>query len=188
VQRKRAANQGDRGSTPTRESVIATSWSLSWPLGYRRTETQHCKDELAVLLSTAIRTYRRRDLNLAERDKWEGREVARRIEAAFALYNIPDDWPEPMQWEWLARVLLGKHFPGCRVLSKAQGGPRKIELARLGELKSALAEEFERYKAANPKLRKAATSFLDGHSKECKEAGFSDAKSFAQAMRQLSRH
>ena len=115
----------------------------------------------------------------AERLKLENEETEARIEAAFALYDIPEDWPELAQWQQLAICLLGEHFTGCKSLDKGRGGPGEERRERQRDL----FREFKAYEAtATIKGRPARMRFLNKYNKKCAELGFTNEKSFAQAL------
>jgi hypothetical protein len=66
-----------------------------------------------------------------------------RIEAAMALFDVPNSWPEAVQWQWLALCLLGKHYRGCRTLTKGPGAPPTVPPEEYIKL-SASFEDFKR--------------------------------------------
>lgn len=109
-----------------------------------------CKDALRNFLREPIKAYRAGTLETPEGRKAIARETEDRIEALFALYSIPDDWPMDMQWEWLARFLAGEHFPGCKTLNRGPGGPSDETKLRREQLKQALRTEFEAFKSGFP--------------------------------------
>jgi hypothetical protein len=71
------------------------------------------------LLNTPIRL---RGVPDDQRDEFQSKEVQARWDAAYELYGIPADTPEPAKSMALAARLLGEHFKGCRVLSRQPGG------------------------------------------------------------------
>jgi hypothetical protein len=151
--------------------------------GYRRARAVYSKAALRAKLNSPIKEYLFKDSRWRE----SKRQTEVRIEAAFALYNIPDDWEQSLQWEWLARSLLGNCFKGCKTLSQGRGGPRKERLKLLAQYKNALAKTYEQYRAEHPEFSEltAATCFLKKHPKESLEVGIRKPKSLAQAMRRI---
>jgi hypothetical protein len=138
------------------------------------------REHLKQLLETPIKKYQKPALSPLQ----ENHEVAKRIEAAFAYYRVGHDLADLTQWQELALCLLGDHFRGCRGLTKGVGGRPRDKHA---DLKRKLAETFEQYRTANEHFsaRAAATNFLRKYRQDCEAAGYTDAKSFAQAMQQL---
>jgi hypothetical protein len=138
------------------------------------------KAALRVLLAVPLRADKLP--SGTERLKAEKAHIDERIEALFALYDIPDEWPPIDQWEQLARRLAGEHFKGCRILSKGAGGPSEARREKQREL-------FRQFQSFAPHLARssAAVNFLREHRIECRDAGFTTAKSFAEAAARFFR-
>jgi hypothetical protein len=135
------------------------------------------KKALRELLKTPIAAYKFKQGRDGE--KMKGEEIAARIKAAFALYDIPEDWPELDRWHQLAMCLLGAHFPGCKVLSKGRGGPGEARREKQRDLfREFLAEEAK----ATIKGKPARMRFLNRNNKRCAELGFTTERSFSQAL------
>jgi hypothetical protein len=144
------------------------------------------KEGLLKLLSTPMRVNR---LTGLAQETAKKRGFDDRIEAMFAYFDIPDDWPELLQWRQLALCLAGKHFFGCRTISRGIGGPSKSTRERKKQSAHALLIQFKAYQSEHPQLRDnaAATNFLKKFRVDCSKAGFSKWKSFLQAMRKLEK-
>jgi hypothetical protein len=149
------------------------------------------KAELREILLEPIRAYGNR---VESMETPEGRQAiaqARldREECLFALFDISNDWPEDLQWRELALSLAGELFPGCRTWEKGRGGPSEDRRKRIAALKEDI---FTRFEAVKHKRRcsdfSIAEIFLKStsqHLADCNAAGFSDAKSLAQAMQTI---
>jgi hypothetical protein len=114
----------------------------------------------------------------------------KRIEVMFALYNIPADWPEELQWHQLALWLAAEAFAGCRTLERGLGGPTLKTLRNNRDLKRELLEQFDAYQRTHPGFRDltVATNFLKLTSKyraACHALRLRDPKSLAQAIRSI---
>jgi hypothetical protein len=144
------------------------------------------EEDLRAFLREPIRAYRLKATTAEGRDKIIAQETADRIEAMCVLYHIPDDWPDDVQWEWLARCLAGEAFAGCRTLSRGLGGPRKSTLAETRKKKDSLSLQFEAYRRAHRFSEiAAADNFLKKNLAACNAAGIYKPKSLVQAMRAL---
>ena len=141
--------------------------------------------ELRRLLSKPIRVNK---IAPERRDAINREQTALRERALFALYHIPDDWPDLSRWEWLALHLAGELFSGCRTIEKGKGGPSIRRRRDIADRRMALFRQFETYFAAHSHLRRqrAAEEFVRKNRKACSEAGLSDGKSFPQAMKKIS--
>jgi hypothetical protein len=117
-----------------------------------------------------------------ERFSAEKKHTDERIEALFALYDIPEEWPLIDQWEQLARRLAGEHFKGCRILNKGAGGPSEERREKQREL----FRQFQ-YFQLHLSRSSAAVRFVREHRQECRAAGFTAAKSFAEAAARFFR-
>ncbi len=135
------------------------------------------KNELRKLLNTPIEAYKFKPG--IEGEKLKKQAIDARVEAAFALYDIPEDWPELAQWQQLAVCLLGAHFTGCKVLIKGRGGPGEERREKQRNLfREFLAEESR----STIKGKSARMRFFNKHNKRCAELGFTTERSFAQAL------
>ncbi|MGD0563494.1 MAG: hypothetical protein ABSA66_10410 [Roseiarcus sp.] len=144
------------------------------------------KEDLRAFLRKPIRAYRLKATTAEEQDRLIAEQTADRIEAMCILFDIPGDWPDDVQWEWLARCLAGEAFAGCRTLSRGLGGPRKSTLAMARKKKESLSLRFEAYRRAHRLSESAAAAnFLNKNLADCNEVGLYTPKSFAQAMRAL---
>jgi hypothetical protein len=123
-----------------------------------------------------------------QRAEVEKDEIAKRERALFRRYYIPDDCAELQKWQWLAWALAGELFPGCRVRSKGKGGPSIRRRRELVDRRLDLSRQFLQYRRDHPYLRRqrAAEKFVEQNRKACAEAGLTDGKSFAQAMKKIS--
>jgi hypothetical protein len=110
---------------------------------YRRVRASNFKTQLREKLDTPIKQYRYTD-----QTKWSStkREINIRIEAAFAFFGIPEEWPESLQWQQLAMHLLGAHFKGCRTFAKSVGGAPAVA----PEEYQKLASDFDRFAQSKP--------------------------------------
>jgi hypothetical protein len=111
--------------------------------------------------------------------------------ALFAYYGIPEEWPEETRYYWLAGRLAADLWPRCQALAKRRrGGPSEKRLAMLNKRKLALHKKFEPFRLERPKLSRirAAELFMadDKNKRACEKAGFTQPKSFSQAMKEIS--
>jgi hypothetical protein len=143
---------------------------------------------LRKLLNTPIRANKIRDAK--RRQQFIAKEIARRERALFALYYIPDDWPDSIRWERLARHLAGELFAGCRVIEKGQGGIRKVRRLQIEEQRIKLFQKYERYlkdyHIAHPYWTRnrvtAAKNFIEENRQACTEVRLTTARSFLKAL------
>jgi hypothetical protein len=124
-----------------------------------------------------------------EREAMKKRETDARIEALFALYNIPTEWDELLQWRQLALCLAGEHFAGCRTLDEGRGGPSKATIEAHETQKLELLAEFDAIKIARPDLSDIAVASVILKQKQsrelCAAVRLTKPKSLVQAMRRL---
>src|SRR5262249_42487175 len=124
------------------------------------------------------------------------KEIARRERALFAFYHIPDDWPDSIRWEWLARHLVGKLFDGFRVIETGRGGMRKVRRLQIGEQRVKLFAQFERYvrdyHIAHPHWTRnrvtAGKNFIEENRQACTEVRLTTARSFLKALNAARRN
>jgi hypothetical protein len=143
---------------------------------------------LRKLLNTPIRANKIRDDK--RRQQFIAKETARRERALFALYHIPDDWPDSIRWEWLARHLAGERFAGCRVIEKGRGGMRKVRRLQIEEQRIQLFKNYERYlkdyHIAHPHWTRnrvtAARNFIEENRQACTAVRLTTARSFLKAL------
>jgi hypothetical protein len=159
---------------------------MSNPSEIPRHRRAYDKAGLLKLLDTPMRVNR---LEGEERQIAMKRGFEERVEAMFAYFDIPDDWPELLQWQQLALYLAGKHFSGCRTISRGIGGPSKSTRERKKQAAHALRIRFKAYQSEHPEWgdNAAATNFLKRFRDDCSKAGFSKWKSFLQAMKRLEK-
>jgi hypothetical protein len=112
-----------------------------------------------------------------------------REECLFALYGIPASWSAELQWRQLALALAGEFFPGCRTWEKGRGGPSQNRRKRIAGLKQSIFTRFEAVKhkrgCSDSSVAEIFLKSKSEHRADCEAAGFSDAKSLAQAMRTI---
>jgi hypothetical protein len=145
------------------------------------------KAALRKFLAEPIKAYRPdAPKDTPERWRWLKSEHDKRFEAMFALYDIPADWPEDLQWHQLAMHLAGEAFPGCRTLSRGFGGTTAETQARLAALKQNILASFEAYCRSHPALSDtaAARNFLVKNHGTCEAADLRKPRSFLKAMRE----
>jgi hypothetical protein len=123
-----------------------------------------------------------------ERLIWKQKDALE--EALFALYRIPNDWPE-LQWKQLALHLAGEHFKGCRILRKPVGGPSDETVQQNNRRKLLLFLQFrtfivrQRIKRSQATDRGLAEEFFRKHKNRCVRAGFNAWRSFYKAMNEI---
>jgi hypothetical protein len=140
-------------------------------------------------------------LSKPEEDQWKALKTATetRLKALFALYDIPDDWPNEVQWTQLAFCLAGEAFAGCRTLHKGLGGPGGEKFAKKNQAKERLFLGFEEYlqKVRHSSEARSADHFVGRNRPGSKEAGYRTlrrddegygaGKSFLQGFRRWRR-
>ena len=114
-------------------------------------------------------------------------EKNRHIEAAFALYDIPEHWDELLQWRELALCLMATCFVGCRAIRAARGGPARRYPEKIIERQHAIFDQFEMHKVSHPDWSeaRAAMHFFYQHAQDCQQARLNKPKSLMQAMRRI---
>ena len=142
------------------------------------------------ILSTPITATRKKLKSERRRLEYIAEETAKRERALFQRYHIPDDWPDSIRWEWLARHLAGEFFAGCRVIEKGRGGMRKVKRLQIGEERVKLFAQFERYvrdyHVKHPHWTRnrvtAARNFIEENRQACAEVRLTTARSFLKAL------
>jgi hypothetical protein len=142
------------------------------------------------ILHTPITATRKKFKSERRRLEYIAEETAKRDRALFQRYHIPDDWPDSIRWEWLARHLAGEFFAGCRVIERGRGGMRKVRRLRIAEQRVKLFAQFERYvrdyHIAHPHWTRnrvsAAKTFIEDNWQACTEVRLTTARSFLKAL------
>jgi hypothetical protein len=104
------------------------------------------KKALLQVLAKPIRANRSSN---DDRDGLIKQEKTRRIEAAFALYDIPEHWDELLQWRELALCLMERCFVGCRTIRMGRGGPARKYPEKMVERQDAIFDKFEMHKLSH---------------------------------------
>jgi hypothetical protein len=139
--------------------------------------------ELRRLLSVPIRVNKIAPGEL--RDEFIRKETAYREQALFALYHIPEDWPESIRWELLARHLAGRLFAGCRSIERGLGGPSRKRRLDIVERRTALFQEFKVYRDSHLYLsrKRAASEFIKKNKDRCAAVKLTTSNGFTRAYK-----
>jgi hypothetical protein len=142
------------------------------------------KKTLLRVLATPIRA---NQSSLDDRKRQIQHEKNRHIEAAFALYDIPEHWDELLRWRELALCLMARCFAGCRTIRGRRGGPARTYPEKIIERQHAIFDKFEMHKVSHADWSeaRAATHFFYQHTQECQEARLNKPKSLIVAMTRI---
>jgi hypothetical protein len=120
-----------------------------------------------------------------DRQQWIKEQTEARLEALFAEFHIPAEWPELFQWQWLAMGLAGKLYPGCRTIEIGRGGPKKMNRLHLQDERRRLFERFKTFHETRPTLSKsrAADLFIKANPGDCDTVKLRTPRVFLRSMR-----
>jgi hypothetical protein len=140
-----------------------------------------------ALLQVLAKPIRANQSSIDERELLLKHEKNRRIEAAFALYDIPEHWDELLRWRELALCLMARCFAGCRTVGGGRGGPARKYPEKIIDRQHAIFDQFSMHKVSHPDWSeaRAALHFFYQHTQDCQEARLNKPKSLIQAMRRI---
>jgi hypothetical protein len=147
------------------------------------------KRVLRQFLARPIKVYKvAKERPAVEQRRMISQQTDDKIKAMFALFDVPDGWPEAMQWQQLALCLAGERFAGCKTLARGLGGPTQETLDRKNELKAAVFKDFEEMRERAHLSDPAVARSFFAESKRraaCHQAGWRKPKSLTQAMKKM---